>query len=345
MMDNNAQRSPDQDLLERYVLGQLNEQERATVDRLIAQDIRWREALGREQRLAAGVRRLGRNRLKQRLSHALQDTPGHSIPWPRVLAAAASVFIIVGVVAVSEWYRLHDHSEKGLAPTVSDIPPEAASESPAVVPKGEPLVARKKESAPAREDEKSVASEQKRDADEPRQARQLRGAAATAPEQEKASASTSSAPGGGAWMQAQLYRSAPLMDEGAEKLHGAEESRRARNALEDQGAVADRIERSPSTSGTSVVTVEQRLFSSLAPGSQASLSSSAPDQIPARVEQRRDTLLVVLYPAVLYDENDLYEATIEVLRDDSLLITVAQQQIGLRLPAGTKLQGLPSGRR
>ena len=67
MTESDRHRPVDTELIERYVLDRVSEEERIQVESLILEDAQWAEALRREQLLAAGARRLGRERLRARL--------------------------------------------------------------------------------------------------------------------------------------------------------------------------------------------------------------------------------------------------------------------------------------
>jgi hypothetical protein len=344
-MDSHQQRPPDPDLVERYVLGRLTERERAEVEHLLAEEVRWREAVEREQQLVAGIRRLGRDRLKGRLRLALREAPARAIPWPRVIAAAASVLIILGIVVVNQWTRMHEDTGTGIDRTLSDIPRRQTPSSPTIPPRSESPAARDKEHEPPRESEGSVPSATKGTQEQSGRARQAAAKATFAEHEAAATASPALAlEGTGTWTQAHLYRPLPENGASAKQLLSMEESRRARNVLGDEDISASRIGKASSNDTALVVTVNQRLFDSLAPETQAHFQGSAPGQMLALVEQQRDTLRVTLYPSAPFDPAELERATVEVADDDSLLITVARQQIGLRLPPGRKVQASPPSR-
>jgi len=338
-MDSPLQRPPDPAVVERFVLGQLPEPERIEVERLLEEDSRWREAVEREQRLAAGVRRLGRDRLRERLKRRLLESAARAIPWPRVLAAAASVIIIVGILVVNQWMRLSRESVNGIEDSVSDLTVETPQEPPLEVSKDPSLAARAKGPSPAEVDEGSIASDLKRADHPPPRPPRLAGTTETAELEEKLEASAKFASkADGAWTQAQLYRPVPTELAGAAERRSREEAQRADNLLEDEDTESARMSKSAGEVDPSVIVVDQRTFASLTPGTQARVQSEVPDRIPALVEHRRDTLHVILYPTALFDSDELGRATVEAPTEDSLLITIARQQIGLRLPSGSRLQ-------
>ena len=103
-MEESHQRPPDPDLLERYVLGRLGPDERTRVEELLQKSSAWRDALKREQILAAGIRRLGRATIKQRLSERLRTSVHYATPWPRIALAAAVMVVVVGVGFLNRWF-------------------------------------------------------------------------------------------------------------------------------------------------------------------------------------------------------------------------------------------------
>ena len=94
----------DEDLLSRYALGRLNEAEREKVDRHTAGCSACTEALQREMRIAAGVRRLGREALKERLRRRVATEP-RPAGRPRILIAAALVGVIAGLGVYYAWFK------------------------------------------------------------------------------------------------------------------------------------------------------------------------------------------------------------------------------------------------
>jgi hypothetical protein len=64
-----------------------------------------RKALDEELRIAQGTRAWARSAMKQRLAEQVAHIPQNRIPWPRVMAAAALILVVVGVGILYQWLQ------------------------------------------------------------------------------------------------------------------------------------------------------------------------------------------------------------------------------------------------
>jgi len=113
----------DEDLLGRYVLGSLSKEERARFDVHVASCQTCARAVHQERLLAAGIKRQGRDELKQALRARL-DASKPGLPWPKILAAAAVVAILGGV---GVYYRYFTAAPP--VPEIAERPPLQAQEA------------------------------------------------------------------------------------------------------------------------------------------------------------------------------------------------------------------------
>ena len=118
----------DEDLLGRFVLGTLDAQERETCELHLRRCEICQRAVRQEQRLAAGVRRLGRDQMKERLSKAVGSERGNMSTWLQIVGVAATVCIIIGVGILNRWWDLR--KERGLQPMHEIRTEETARTSP-----------------------------------------------------------------------------------------------------------------------------------------------------------------------------------------------------------------------
>jgi hypothetical protein len=81
-----------------------------------------------------------------------------------------------------------------------------------------------------------------------------------------------------------------------------------------------------------VVLIDQRPFSSLPPAQQMLQLQSVRGEVQTLLEERGDTLRVLLYLERPLDPQALHSATAQQVGDDSLIIRVQGQTIGLRVP-------------
>lgn len=94
--------SENPELLESYVLGRLDAPTMASCAAHERECRTCREAVAREQMLAAGIRRAGRNALKARIASGA--TPTSRDLWPAILSAAAVVVVMIGVGISERWF-------------------------------------------------------------------------------------------------------------------------------------------------------------------------------------------------------------------------------------------------
>ena len=92
----------DEELLERYVLGTLGPEQRDACEQHLSTCDQCRSAVRDERQLIAGIKRVGREQLKERLKERLGT--GSGVPWLRVAGIAATVVIIAGIGTVYHWW-------------------------------------------------------------------------------------------------------------------------------------------------------------------------------------------------------------------------------------------------
>lgn len=105
----------DPERLEEFVLNRLSPSERERFEEHLRTCVPCQNAVQDERMLAAGIRRLGRDELKERLRKTLQQDQARSFPWARIVAAAAVVLTIIGVGLFNNWFAVHEST-----PTLPD---------------------------------------------------------------------------------------------------------------------------------------------------------------------------------------------------------------------------------
>lgn len=93
----------DEEKLARYVLNRLDADERVELEHHLHVCGKCREMVDDELMLAAGAKALGREQLKSRLRQRLGQSDAKRIPWPHVLSAAAVLLIALGVATYHRW--------------------------------------------------------------------------------------------------------------------------------------------------------------------------------------------------------------------------------------------------
>ena len=356
-MAKSPHRPPDPDLLERFVLNRLDPGERTEVEELVRTSEEWREALQREQILAAGVRRLGRAGIRQQLSERLLVSPQYAIPWPRIALAAAVICIVVGVGIVNRWFVPSPHTDTPAVEQLTDS--DKGAEPDQTTPEG--LAG--KDLAAAVEDEAPPAStssvdRERREKAEDRVEEELRqpaerdmretrkvaapGADAQAPvrpDQSATAAVSEAAPSPAArttsviWIQGQLLaaESAGLQKQVAAEPKEAIAQDRRSPAERELGA-RRKQESGARAEVSQSYSLQQRPFSTLDETRQQRFEQAAPHTIPTLIEQRGDSLYLTLFPDSPFNESEMETATVLPIASDSIVLTVGHQQIGYRLP-------------
>lgn len=114
----------DPEILESYVVGRMEEKNRSAWDDHIAHCTPCREAVDRETLLIAGIRRVGRDDVKNRINSLVRRSrEDHSVPWPRIWSIAASLLLIIGIGIVSRWMILRNESVAVPPPARQDVVP------------------------------------------------------------------------------------------------------------------------------------------------------------------------------------------------------------------------------
>lgn len=350
MMEKSHNRPPDLDLLERFVLERLDPQERAEVEKLVRTSGEWRKALRREQILAAGVRRLGRAGIRQRLSDRLLVSPQHANPWPRIALAAAVMCVIVGVGIMNRWFVPSPQTdtmnldqlaetEEGAEP-VQTAPDEVAGEDFAAVEKKAPPDAARRVEGGRRDKAEGRLEEENRLEAESRVAVPGHGTQEADLDDQSASTMVSGPTTVGAsrttsvfWTQGQLLTSELAALGKQVATESKEDIARDRRATADpeHGAREGqeyRIVREVSQS----IALQQMPFTALDETRQQGVDQAASRLIPTLIEQRGDSLYLTLYPTSPFSDSEMQAATALPVTSDSLVVTVGSQQIGYHLP-------------
>jgi len=331
--------SNDPELLERFVLEKLQPGEREELEDHLRTCEVCRKAVLADRRIAAGVRRLGRDEFKERLTRRLAGESHAAIPW-RTLAAAAVIIGLIGVGITSRWFALHEPPPP--SPELGQVRApaegkgqraEAARESaaPPAVLKKEPTGAADAGAAKGKiENAPAVSIPQSGNMDkELAVADEARTLEKTTMDEKKTYATGLSAGSAAYWTEGTFIQ---------QPVH--EESR-----LKDALPQAARVEREVDASmrrskmGASAsevpaaFSISQRPSADLPGTRQAIQKQIAADKVQTLVEQRDDGVHLTLYLDSLVDDTALRNSVVQRVGPDSAVVRIANQQIGYRLPS------------
>ncbi len=93
------------ELIERFVLNQLNPDERNELEDHLRICEVCKRTLRMEQILLAGIRRSGREQFRVELQKKLSSAKTSSIPWPHILSAAAVIVLLTGIGIYNRWFQ------------------------------------------------------------------------------------------------------------------------------------------------------------------------------------------------------------------------------------------------
>jgi len=132
-MSNQMHVTGDADALERYVLNLMTANERSQWENHLRECAGCREIVRSELMIVQGVRRAGRDALKQRLRDRLYHSPGDrvGIPWVRIVSIAATIVLLVGIGIYGRWLYLRTPQEAGKSERVSAMAEKQDSPAPA----------------------------------------------------------------------------------------------------------------------------------------------------------------------------------------------------------------------
>lgn len=321
----------DVELLERYVLGRVIARERQNLESHLGACEQCRSAVRSEREIVAGVKRLARDGLKQRLRKRVGTETAHAIPWPHVMAAAAVIVILVGVGIYQDWFAFYTQKPVAVPEEEkfdrTEIGQERASreESPAL----EEAPAR---SATGRPSGRSIdlpsSAPSTRDKQAARDASELKnefgGAGAVEKPQEiivlGEAGRSIEAESQTFWVDGVLLPHSHLY---AAPQSSADELKKQGQYKAAEGTKV--VVRQDSR--TKEVVLNQRSIQDLPLTQKAKRKA-----VRTLVEQKETGIQLTLYPETPFDEQALRDADVDPVGGDSLILRIGDQQIGYRIP-------------
>jgi hypothetical protein len=128
----------DPELIERFVLHQVNPEERNELEDHLRICEVCKRSVRAEQMLIAGIRRSGREQFKSTLAAKLATIPTgeKKTPWVKLLSAAAVIIILVTAGIYNRWFEMK--KEPAVEP-IPDIAQQSQESAPAATEKDESL--------------------------------------------------------------------------------------------------------------------------------------------------------------------------------------------------------------
>jgi len=361
MLDRHSHWTEDESLVERFVLGHVPKTERNDLeDHLRVCEI-CRRAVMREQQLAAGIRRAGVEELKQRLKARVGVPTRGDIPWPRILSLAAMTVIVVGVGIYTDWFGSRRQDQDLL----SDQPP--ATSTPESQGRGQMTGEEAKDGQPkdvVRHDEPSqtrsaggadendkrsdvmdkvgrnIAAEGGKKANDEYAKREKSDLAIVGAETEKnelaaVAQGSMDAANRTEWVSGNIL---PSTSESKTKRIAEEQDKRESRQfkpLSKKYAAAETSTAAAQTFNGLAIGLSQQPSAAL-PLSQQNARRQR--TIETQIYAANQTLNLTLFLDSLVDESELRNAVVEQVGGDSLIVHVANQRIGYRIPATMNVQ-------
>jgi hypothetical protein len=341
----------DPELVEKYVLGQLSDQERKRLEAEIADCKPCKEKLRRELQLAAGIRRYGREQMKSRMRMRLRQKQSQGTFRYQYIGLAAAVVVIALAVGVYRvWFndveRPHTFGHKEIIFTQKDTTHEQSTSTeepekdtadysgsisrPSVVQSQSRPPSPVLQGASGGDDEqRSNAARQdvvgvKKRADETR-----RQSALSESVEERATGNTLAVQS--IWLIGKVVMiedrmPATAQDSQPQTLMMEKTEKQSSQRFESQGGTMS-IKRGKRNE---YIVLEQKSYRELPRSRQSQIGRK--NLIETLVQQRGDSLHLTLYSDSI-THTDIEHAAIETIGSDSLIVTTGSSRIYYKLPA------------
>jgi hypothetical protein len=331
----------DPEQLEEFVLGRLDQASQKRCEDHLETCEPCRRRVQVERIIATGIKRAGRDRMKERLGMLSGIPPRRSVPWPRVISVAAVLLIIVGIGVTQRWFITHVEPIDAVAPEAMRTEQSAEPLAPRAENEMKPSPSSTDGSGPSVErhlgDDQARAPQEIRS----REAAANRGyAAAPTDRLEKAEAPASKdkqladmdQPSLAATAGAQeFWTNGTLIAEAVPKKKTDEG--KTEMARPSAGINSSDIYQQERDSFGHVI-VDQRPLSTLPSTLQSQQQFFSHQTIPTLVRHSAHETRLTLYPDSPFDSTQLHSARIQQVAPDSFVVRIGSQQIGYRLPGG-----------
>lgn len=346
----------DPELVEKYVLGQLSDDERKRFDAEIADCEPCKEKLRRELQFAAGIRRYGRDQLKSRLRMRLRREQSQVMFRYQYIGLAAAVVVIALAVGVYRiWFSDIEMPRKFTSKEIILPQKDTAHAPPATGDESEknridhsgsiskPSAAESESGPPSSALQgASGGADERRSGTSRRDAVGLEKRADEAHRLSDITESTEKSVAGKSIVVQSIWLIGKVVMIEERKPAAVQESQP--QALMMEKTEKKSIQRfEPQRKSMSIkrgerneqIVLEQKSFSELPRSRQSQIGRKY--LVETLIQQRGDSLHLTLYSDSITQE-DIERATVETIGNDSLIVTTASSRIYYKLPAALQSQ-------
>lgn len=327
----------DSEMMDRYLRGELSDEERVRLEQEIEGDAERTAALRTEMEITAGIRRHGREQMKAGLRTALRkDRQAQFLSFNYIGLAAAVVIVLIGVGVYK--YFFNDYARPTSFPhpkvyvTVPDDTSDTAEATADTVQEQvkEPSPPSPAADAMAMKKERKTAEVAANNADHVPSEATMSAAPATASGYvaktvESTAAMSVADASGSVWLVGNVVMVR------SERVDASELSKRSASGVSASSEEFAAGSSAPAKRKIALAAVEvrRRPVKEL----PAARRSKDAGTIETLVERKDDHLIVTLYNDDVRD-GDVKEAVVLSLGEDSLVVSLPSRSIGYRLPAG-----------
>ncbi|GEM_PF-3132380 len=344
----------DPELVEKYVLGKISDEERKRFDAEIADCVPCKEKLRHEMKIAAGIRRYGRDAVKSRLKAKLRREQSSQIfryQWIGLAAAVAVIAVGIGVYQIwfSELAAPKKFGNREIVLKYTEAPQESSNEK-----NTQSDTEKQKAEGSAREEESrrvgreprtgraqpnisTAESSPKKDLTAPAEGGTQAGAVSSQQQlADEAKITTADQPARSIWLIGAVVMVTDGEPQPASKISPRAFQSEQYLGKEEQKDIRQRrtvtIQRDDAKAQ---IVLRQRSFRELPASRQTQMNKER--RVETLIEESSAGLHLTIFSDII-TADELQRASVEIPTDDSLVIAMPSQRISYRLPVGWNLQ-------
>ena len=342
----------DADLVERFVLHQIEGAHYAELAEHLTTCASCREIVQKEQTLVAGIRRYGRTRLKDRLANRIGSAvaagtsqspppipgrkPVRHFPWARVTSAAAILVVALGIGIYYRWLGTEKtpeiasttNAERENAPSPQVRDQLAGKEAPVRSERAPEQVHGHIEAG--EKDDIRITGGYAQDEKQVKKPLDIVGRDREEEKKAKTEFRVDASVAEGLWIDGSIISGAE--DRNA-RLPASESDSRNELRQKDLGYAAKALEKNQANVQSNIQLTQQPL--NTLPGVQQNKQDViGTRKVQTLFQQTPQGLHLTIFSDRTFSTSDLQNATVEQVAPESLVVNVARDKIGYRVPAG-----------